>query len=221
MNASYPMASSTTTIDRLLDSAEGLFAERGVRQTSLRAITQEAGANLAAVNYHFGSKKGLLLAVLDRRVVPMNDERFELLDLATAEAGPDGPTLEAVMQAFLAPAVKLGQGDGRQFFPLAARLHSEPDESLRRDFLDRFEGVVARFIPELQRCLPGLALPELFWRVHFIIGALCHLVGNCLLLQDLSKGMCRANDQEALPRLIAFAVAGLRAPLPPDGTGAR
>jgi AcrR family transcriptional regulator len=214
------MAPSTPTIERLLDSAELLFADRGVRQTSLRAVTQEAGANLAAVNYHFGSKQGLLLAVLDRRVVPMNDERIAMLAAADAKAGPGGPTLEAVMEAFLAPAVKLGQGDGRHFFALAARLHSEPDESLRREFLDRFEEVAARFLPALQRCLPDVPMSELFWRVHFIVGALCHVVGNCLLLQDFSKGMCRANDDEALPRLIAFAVAGMRAPAPPVESGA-
>lgn len=209
------------TPDRLLDAAERLFAERGVGQTSLRAVTEAAGANLAAVNYHFGSKTGLLFAVIDRRVVPMNDERLQLLDAVEAGAGPDGPSLHAVVEAFLAPAVKVGQkdGEGRHFFALVARLHSEPDEGLRRDFIQRFEGVSQRFLPALQACLPELSVPELFWRIHFIIGALCHVVGNCLLLQDMSQGACRADDNEALPRLIAFSVAGLAAP-PPGGTPA-
>ena len=202
------------TPDRLLDAAERLFAERGVGQTSLRAVTEAAGANLAAVNYHFGTKTGLLLAVLDRRVVPMNDERLRLLDAVEANAGAAGPDLQAVVEAFLAPAVKVGQGEGRHFFALAARLHSEPDEGLRRDFIQRFEAVSQRFLPALQGCLPELSVPELFWRIHFIVGALCHVVGNCLLLQDMSKGACRADDDEALPRLIAFSVAGLRAPPP-------
>lgn len=206
------MANSTT--QRLLDAAERLFAERGVRQTSLRAVTQAAEANLAAVNYHFGSKSGLLRAVLERRVAPMNDERLQRLDAAEASAGSRGPELHAVVEAFLAPAVKIGRGEGRHFFALVARLHSEPDEAVRREFMQRFDAVSARFLPALQRCLPELSVPELFWRIHFVVGALCHVVGNCLLLQDMSQGACRADDDEALPRLIAFSVAGLRAPAP-------
>ena len=73
---------TTSTRDRLLDVAERLFAERGVDATSLRAITTEAEANLASVNYHFGSKDGLFLEILARRTAPVNAERLRLLSLA-------------------------------------------------------------------------------------------------------------------------------------------
>ena len=60
------------TRTRLLDSAEQLFAERGIDATSLRAITTAAGANLASVNYHFGSKDELFREVVSRRIGPVN-----------------------------------------------------------------------------------------------------------------------------------------------------
>ena len=58
------------TVERILDAAEQLFAERGFAETSLRLITSKAGVNLAAVNYHFGSKKALIQAVFSRFLGP-------------------------------------------------------------------------------------------------------------------------------------------------------
>ena len=76
---------ATDTKDRILDAAERLFADKGYSATSLRDITQEAEVNLAAVNYHFGSKEALLTALLERRLDPVNRKRLELLDAAEAE----------------------------------------------------------------------------------------------------------------------------------------
>ena len=79
------MANSTTRY-RILDTAESLFAEQGFSATSLRNITTAAGVNLAAVNYHFRSKEGLIEAVFARRVAPLNAERLELLTAAEDRA---------------------------------------------------------------------------------------------------------------------------------------
>ena len=74
------METTTDTREALLDAAESLFAEHGVQAASLRAITQQAGANLAAVHYHFGSKEGLVRAVFSRRIGPLNEERLRRLE---------------------------------------------------------------------------------------------------------------------------------------------
>src|SRR5499427_5778412 len=76
------------TKDRILDAAEALFMEHGFEATSLRSITAAAGVNLAAVNYHFGSKEELFQAVLTRRLDPMNQERVDLLTRLENEAAP-------------------------------------------------------------------------------------------------------------------------------------
>src|SRR6476619_3946953 len=93
------------TRESLLDAAESLFSEHGIQAASLRAITQQAGANLAAVHYHFGSKEGLVRAVFSRRLEPMNSERLRMLDAADLER-EDGRSLEEVLCAFLAPPLR-------------------------------------------------------------------------------------------------------------------
>ncbi len=70
----------------ILDAAERLFALNGFEATSVRTITAEAGANLGAVNYHFGAKDGLILAVLKRIFQPVNERRLRLLDEFEARA---------------------------------------------------------------------------------------------------------------------------------------
>ena len=60
------------TTDRILDAAEVEFAAHGFVETSVRTITTKAKVNLAAVNYHFGSKKGLIQAVTDRFLGPLS-----------------------------------------------------------------------------------------------------------------------------------------------------
>ena len=88
------------TKEKLLDAAEELFADHGFASTSLRDITTEADVNLAAVNYHFGSKLDLLRAVFARRIGPVNAERLERFDAL------DDPDVEEVLRAFIAPLFK-------------------------------------------------------------------------------------------------------------------
>ena len=100
------------TKDRILDTAERLFADKGYPATSLRDITNEAGVNLAAVNYHFGSKEALLSAVLDRRIGPVNEKRLELLDAAEAQAGNQPLALETVLPRVPRAALPKAAGVG-------------------------------------------------------------------------------------------------------------
>ena len=94
----------STTKDRLLDAAEELFSSRGIDATSLRAITIAAEVNLAAVNYHFGSKDGLVKTVFLRRLEPLNNERLELLDALEISAAGAPIELEAILDAWVMPA---------------------------------------------------------------------------------------------------------------------
>src|SRR3954471_22630083 len=91
------------TKQRILDSAERLFAAHGVEATSLRTIIGDAKVNLAAIHYHYHSKEELLDSVLMRRIEPVNRERLEMLN-----ACGESPSLEAVLEAFIAPAMRVG-----------------------------------------------------------------------------------------------------------------
>src|SRR5438552_15761887 len=91
----------------IMDAAERMFAERGFKATSLREITAAAKANLGAVNYHFSSKDELILAVLTRRITPLNTERVALLDKFENAAGGKALSVEQILEALYRPALEL------------------------------------------------------------------------------------------------------------------
>ncbi|UCF66752.1 MAG: TetR family transcriptional regulator [Acidobacteriota bacterium] len=204
------------TSQRILDVAEQLFAEHGFDATSLRAITKEAGVNLAAVHYHFGSKEALVEQVFARRLGPLNRRRLELLDRAEAEAGGT-PCVETILECFYAPALRTftrpESGHGH-FMRLFGRTFTEPNEQMRNMFVEQFGEVVRRFSAALSRALPHLPAEHLWWRMHFMVGAMAHSLSCPHGLRFLSGGRCDPdNHEEALRQLIAFVRAGLRAPV--------
>ena len=203
-----------TTKDRILDAAERLFARDGIEATSLRAITAEAGVNLAAVNYHFQSKDALVRAVIARRVVPVNQRRLELLDACEKAAG-DGPLpLECVVDAFVRPVVEIYASRAREFTPLMGRMYMEPADFVEKMYKEHLEPVASRFVQAYERALPELPRVELLWRLYFSIGAMAHTMGAARMLQIFSKGECDPSDVEGtLRRLEAFMMAGLTAPV--------
>ena len=202
------------TKDRILDSAEKLFAEHGFAATSLRQITADASVNLAAVNYHFQSKDSLILAVLMRKLEPINRRRLELLDEVEAEAGDEPLSLEAVLGAFLLPVLE-AKASGVELctFPrLMGRMYTEPGEWMMRIFPQAFASVLLRFQSAFQRAMPGSVLAEIHWGMHLSIGAMAHYLAGGALLRTVSQGQADPSDTAAaLPRLVAYMAAGLRA----------
>ena len=197
------------TKEALLDAAEALFETQGAAATSLRAITERAGANVAAVNYHFGSKDALVLAVLERRIRPLNEMRLAWLDRLEAEGRAD---LDSVLEALLAPALQYAEGC-ESFVRLLGRLHFEADTRVRGLLLENFAEVAARFSAAIHRAVPHLAPGDVLWRLHFAIGAMAMTASNRTDLELFSRGACLAGDaREATARLVEFLAAGFRAP---------
>jgi AcrR family transcriptional regulator len=157
---------SQETKDQILDTAERLFADRGIEAVSLRTLTSEAGVNLASVHYHFGSKETLVTEVFDRRVDRMNYERLAMLEEVERQAG-DGPLpLEDVLRAFFAPAIRTSQ-TGSTFMRLCGRMYAEPAEYVQKYFDEKFGPMIERFAAAFARAVPGLSLKERGWRMHF------------------------------------------------------
>lgn len=201
------------TRESLLDAAENLFSEHGIEAASLRQITQEAGANLAAVNYHFGSKDGLVRAVFARRLKPLKDERLRLLGECDLEAED---ALDQVLKAFLAPVLRmLGEHPQRAcgFGRLMGRAFSEPNEEVKTIVMDEFREGIEKFLGAFRQLLPHLSEGERMWRFHFMAGAMGHTVSCTHVLEKYSGGLCRPSDpEEALGQLVTFLAAGMRAP---------
>jgi AcrR family transcriptional regulator len=203
------------TKERILDAAEQLFADHGFPATSLRDITQEAGVNLAAVNYHFGSKEALLISVLDRKVAPVNQTRLAQLDALETAAGADPVPTEALVRAFLTP---LCEGWRKQdpgvpkFMKLVGRIHAEVDQDLRATFMAQFDTVMERFSAALHRGLPHLELIEVQWRVLFLVGSMAHTItwGGSIVAMG---GPDSHDPEDVFEELIQFATAGMGAPV--------
>ena len=206
---------SPQTRHRLLDAAERLFAQHGIDATSLRAITAEAGTNLASVHYHFGSKEALVDAVIARRLGPINRERLRLLDKAEAAAGEGPAELDAIVEAFVEPALRLVRDPdhgGTDFVRLMAQVHGGPDEQKQR-LMNQFGEILDRFGAALGRALPHLGASDLCWRFFFLIGSMLVALGHGDILQSHSGGACDPSDVKGtLRHLVAFVSAGLRAP---------
>jgi AcrR family transcriptional regulator len=207
------------TKERVLDTAETLFSERGFSSTSLRAITSEAGVNLAAVNYHFGSKDELIRAVFARRAGPVNIERLELLERCKRTASDQPPELECVLRAFLWPALRMAQDPergGQVMMRLMGRIYAETDEHIESLLIENFTSVAREFGQALQSALPHLDRALLSWRFLFTVGAMAHTMADRQKLQAISSGQCDTKDVEnTLEQLVAFIAGGMRA-APPD-----
>lgn len=212
-----PQSSSNAleTRDRILDAAEALFADEGFRNVSLRKITQEAGVNLAAVNYHFGSKDELVGEVLSRVINPINARRLELLDAAERESGKAPVPVETILRAMHRPVVDQLKGSGHDspvYLKLAGRCLSEPTENFSETIGEIFKEVVDRFLGATARALPYLDEEDIFWRMHLSMGAMVQALTGEEKLAMISQGRVRASDPEdTLQRLIEFTAAGLRA----------
>lgn len=204
------MNSSASTKERILTAAEALFAQRGFEGASLRQLTAAAGVNLAAVNYHFGSKDNLVEEVFKRRLDQLNARRLAALKQV---AGQPETTLEDVLAAFIRPALDLSHdGGGGLFMRVLARAFAEHDDSLRKFLSDNYGHVMRQFTGEFARLLPHLSKEELYWRIDLVTGALTHAMSGFGIIQRKSEVSETTHREQTAAHLIRFAVAGLSAP---------
>ncbi len=201
------------TRERILDSAEELFAERGIGETSLRALTRHARVNLAAVHYHFGSKEGLLDAVVERLATPINTARCRALDRLDQSAHTDAPT---ILWAFFQPVIARMEalerlGRTATLARLLARIESQPRAEVARLFERHFGDASRRCVEALAHALPELDRTVVAERFHFANGVLMALFSD-------RPGFEAHRGDTPVPRrdlparareAIAFATAGL------------
>ncbi len=200
----------TSTKERILAAAEALFAQRGFDGASLRQLTASAGVNLAAVNYHFGSKERLVEQVFKRRLDALNQHR--LAELAKV-AGQPGTTLEDVLAAYIWPALELShEGCGSLFMRVLARAFAEHDDTLRQFLSDNYGHVMRQFTAEFARLLPRLEKAELYWRIDLVTGALTHAMSGFGMIQRKDNVSERQHREQTAAHLIRFAAAGLSHP---------
>jgi AcrR family transcriptional regulator len=213
-------AASGDTSASILDSAEDLFSKHGFYGVTIREVAREAGVDTALVHYYFGSKRELFDAVFQRRAELWNSERVAAVDRYAREAGPDGMTLEGLLEAFLRPPFQwsLKGGPGwKHYSALVAQTNANPTfggETMAR----YFDPAIRRLIELIKQVLPDAREVDLYWAYHNLSGALTLTLGETGRLDRLSGGLCRSGDLEsACDYMVRFAAAGFRAVCAPAG----
>lgn len=199
---------------RILFTAEKLFAEHGYNGVSLRAIMAEAEVNTAAIHYYFRNKEGLLRAIFEMRVSPMNNERADRLGaLEAASRAGSSPAIADIVRAFIEPAVRRAREPGGHAFNRVSALCSvDPSPAVRQVVFDSYDTVARRFTALLRQACPHLDDAEFFWRQHFIYGSMMYLRTNNGRVAYLLGDMGDNHSEAALDQLLAFVTAGMEAP---------
>lgn len=197
----------------ILNAAEELFAQRGLRGASLRQIAVAADVDVSLITYHFKTKDGLFGAVIDRRTSVFNREQDFYLEECERRAAPGHPPLDDVVDAFCYVFLKraiAGDHGWRMFFQLYTRFHNDPGQGA--EIMARhFDPIALRTLAALRVALPDCTEREIQWGFQFLNGALVACLVNTGSVDRLSGGTVDSEDYQQIHRaLVTFACAGLQ-----------
>ena len=204
---------SDHTRSAILAAAERLYADRGFGDVTLRDIVAAANVNLAAVNYHFGSKDELIAELFVTRSLATNRERLRELKAAEDAGGGRAP-IETIMRALVGPTLRgcLGPESGRSTaarFMIRASIESVPP--IRR-IKNREIDHLRKFAAAMRRALPDRDEVELFWGLHFALAMAHHTIRESQRLTKLSDGQCDLDDVDGvIARVVSVAMMALTA----------
>ncbi|MCB1412943.1 MAG: TetR family transcriptional regulator [Xanthobacteraceae bacterium] len=200
----------------ILNAAERLYAERGFSDVTLRDIVGEAGVNLAAVNYHFGSKDELIAELYVTRSIATN--RIRLAELKAAEdAGGGRAPIEAVVRALVGPTLRGCLGPATENTTIARFMIRASIESVPpiRKIRNREISHLRRFAQAMKRSLPDAADVDIYWGLHFALAMAHQTIRDSERLNKLSEGACDLGDVEGvIERVVTAAALALTAGSP-------
>ena len=210
------MGKANDTRAHVMAVAERLFAADGLSNVSVRNITSEARVNLAAINYHFGSRDALAMAIFQRRASQLARERLDRLRQLEADGGAD---LRAILGALLGPPLEwyCDRDDKRHAIQFLIHARGERHPEIRR-LINTHLDVLLRFATSIARVRPDLPEDEIYWRLFFTLALEHDLCSEVERLENLSGGACNLDDASVvLDRVLDFAVAGFDAPVRIEG----
>lgn len=202
---------TSDTKEQIISVAERLFAERGFASTTLRNVVSEAGVNLAAVHYHFGSKEELFRAVVARFARPVVKQELALLE--KLQAGHKVPSVEAILTALLKPCLEILTQDKDALLVRAqfmGRCRTEP-EPIKSIAAGEFAMSTEAFLDALQRALPDQSRSQLYWKLDLVIAALIRVQTEAGQQAALLQSTDPKDIQNAIEQLVKFLSPGMRA----------
>jgi len=203
------------TKDKILNAAEILFAEHGFSETSLRIITSVADVNLAAVNYHFGSKKDLIQAVIDRYFTTFTENvenEFNQLESNTEQL-----TTKILLESLLIPMLRLNEvrPDGAAtFMRLLGRAYTESQGHLKKFLTEKYGYLLTQFTALIHLANPELDSREMFWRLHFMLGTLVFALAGHQALSEIAEA--DFNEQVDVEGILKHLIPFLNAAMQPS-----
>ena len=205
------------TVDKILDAAEQLFAQRGFSETSLRIITSEAGVNLAAVNYHFGSKNALIQAVFARFLTPFS--QIIDVELNRYDAKEETPDVDALLKIFTLSIVRIPTRNKNGlaiFMRLLGLAYTQSQGHLRKYLETQYSKVFRKFMRMFREATPELSNVDRFWRIQFMLGATAFTMSSNEALGDILENELgvKSNTIDIVNRLVPFLTAGMTAEVP-------
>lgn len=211
------MSKKQNTQQKILNAAQSLFAETGFNGTSLRQITSLAEVNLAAVNYHFGSKKELIQAVLQRylvKLMPRLEQEFSALLTSQTPA-----SIEKVLSVFVQPLLELNHiypHGTRVFLQLLGRGYTDVQGHLRWFFNQHYGHVLRQLSKLMQQACPDLPASQLFWRLHFSLGTIVFTMASNEALTEIAEADFneKIDIEGVIIRLLPYLAAAIAAPNP-------
>jgi AcrR family transcriptional regulator len=202
---------SDHTRTAILAAAERLYADRGFGDVTLRDIVAAADVNLAAVNYHFGSKDELIAELFVTRSLATNRERLNELKAAEM-AGSGRAGIDAVLRALVGPPLRGCLGPNRQRsdaarFMIRASIESVPAiRKIRNREIDHLR----RFAAAMRRSLPDHSDADIYWGLHFALAMAQQTIRDGERLTKLSEGLCDLNEvADIIERIVAVSVVAL------------
>ncbi|MEH2513049.1 AcrR family transcriptional regulator [Nitrobacteraceae bacterium AZCC 1564] len=202
---------SDQTKNAILTAAETLWAERSFGEVTMRDIVAAAGVNLAAVNYHFGSKDELLADLFVSRTTVLNRERFAELK-AAEEAGGGKASVDAILRALVGPPLRWCLSPDRQRSAAARFLTRASVETVPpiKKIVDREFRHLQRFAVALRNALPDREEVDIYWGLHFALAMIRQTVTDNERLRKLSGGLCDTSDtDDIIHRIVAVATDAL------------
>ncbi|ENM3919610.1 TetR/AcrR family transcriptional regulator [Vibrio cholerae] len=207
------MALRSSTKEKILDVAEGLFAEYGFNDTSLRTITSKAGVNLASVNYHFGDKKTLVRAVLNRYLEAFMPEMKQSLERLNERDDYDMAEVFEALRAPLRSLSELRSNGTSRFMLLIGRGYTDVQGHLRWFITNRYNDVLTLFTDSVLKANPNLTRETLFWRLHFTLGTCVFTMASSQALAEIAENDfgSKVDPKSVVDQLIPYLAAGVAA----------
>ncbi len=202
--------------ERILDAAEALFAIHGYDGVTIRQIAHAAQVDVALASYHYGKKRELFDAVFFRRAEVLNTLRLERLTRCEVEAGPEGPSVETIIEAFIRPLnpceleEQTGDPGWHNYMALVAYINNSPVWG-QTMMTKHFDPLVQRFIKALKKALPNASDEHIYWGYNFFSGAISLTFTRTGRIDRLSDGVVSSNDLDMAYRcMVPFMAAGFK-----------